>query len=165
MATKDFSSKQEKMIAEKLGWTVVAGSGAAACHPGDVIGDDWLGECKTHTTPGHKLFFSKSVWDKIKNEAMIKRRFPILFVDDGTQKSNHTWCLLPFSRLDLSICNIHRIDKGVRKNISIDGEILGLDRKKYILKRPGMYHVFFTEWDDDSVAIVALDDFVEMFRE
>ena len=92
MATKDYSSKQENMIADSLGWSVVAGSGAAACYPGDIISDEWLGECKTHLSPGKKIFFSKKVWKKIQDEAMVKRRFPVIFTDDGSQKSKHTWC-------------------------------------------------------------------------
>ena len=38
MPTKDFSSKQENMVADFLDWSVVVGSGAAACYPGDVTG-------------------------------------------------------------------------------------------------------------------------------
>ena len=48
--TKFYSERQEKYIANQLGWDVVTGSGARDCHPGDVKSDAYLGECKTHTT-------------------------------------------------------------------------------------------------------------------
>lgn len=99
MATKDYSSKQEKMIADYLNWKVVSGSGAAPCVPGDVISYSWLGECKTHTSERSDITFLDSWWQKIKDEAVIKRRTPVLFVDNGTQKSNCTWCLFPLNAL------------------------------------------------------------------
>lgn len=37
MATKDYSSKQESMVAEYLGWKTVVGSGARDFHYGDII--------------------------------------------------------------------------------------------------------------------------------
>lgn len=94
MTTKDFSSKQEKMIADFLGWKVVSGSGARACHPGDIVGDDWLGECKTHTTRDNPIFFSSTVWEKIGHEAQFTHRNPVLFSDDGSQKIDKTWCMI-----------------------------------------------------------------------
>lgn len=100
MATKDFSSKQEKMIADFLGWKVVTGSGARAGHPGDIIGDDWLGECKTHVTPNHPIFFSSVVWSKIQVEAIAQHRSPVLFTDDGSQLISNTWCIFPFFLVD-----------------------------------------------------------------
>lgn len=93
MSTKDYSSKQEKMIADYLGWRVVKGSGARACHPGDIIGDDWLGECKTHTKPDQPIFFSADVWSKIQEEAVFQHRNPVLFADDGSQTIEKTWCM------------------------------------------------------------------------
>ena len=124
MSTKDYSSIQENMIANLLGWSVVAGSGAAACFPGDVISDEWLGECKTHVDPGHKIFFSKSVWDKIKEEASVKNRFPVLFTDDGTQKDRRTWCLCMRDRLEMEDVYFEPMIKGINKNISFDHDSL-----------------------------------------
>ena len=94
MSTKDYSSKQEKMIADYLNWKVVVGSGSRACHPGDIISDDWLGECKTHTKVDQPVFFSSDVWTKICNEASFQHRNPVLFSDDGSQKINRTWCMI-----------------------------------------------------------------------
>ena len=166
MATKDFSSKQEKMIADKLGWSVVAGSGAAACYPGDVIGDEWLGECKTHTSPGHKIIFKKDIWSKICDEAMIKHRFPVLFTDDGSQKENHTWCLFHASRVDMGRCVLHPLDKIIKVNISLSDEYLHERRNKFIAETPGIIHAFLGIWYDMTpVVIMRLSDFCELFGE
>lgn len=93
MATKDYSSKQEHMIADYLGWSVVSGSGSRNFNPGDVRSTNWLGECKTHTEPQDQIVFYKSVWNKIQQEALSVFKQPVLFVDDGTQKISHTWCV------------------------------------------------------------------------
>ena len=94
MATKDYSSKQEKMISDVLDWDCVVASGARACHPGDVIDDNWLGECKTHVVSGKRIKFSYKELSKICEEATSKFRMPILFVDDGSQKESNTWCMV-----------------------------------------------------------------------
>lgn len=100
MSTKDYSSRHEHMIADYLNWKVVSGSGAAPCVPGDVISYSWLGECKTHTSVQDDITFLDTWWQKIKEEAVVKWRKPVLFVDNGTQKSTNTWCLFPLSALD-----------------------------------------------------------------
>lgn len=99
MATKDYSSKQEKMIADYLNWEVVSGSGAAPCVPGDIISPEWLGECKTHVAENDKVQFLSTWWKKIAEEAMIRRRFPVLFTDNGSQELSHTWCIFETYRL------------------------------------------------------------------
>ena len=93
-STKYYSSRQESYIAGFLGWETVVGSGARNFFPGDIICDDWLGECKTHTSPGHKLTFDFEVWDKIDKEAVSQNRKPVLFCDDGSQHIDKTWCLV-----------------------------------------------------------------------
>lgn len=100
--TKHFSAIQEKLVADYLGWKVVSGSGARAGFPGDVYSDMWLGECKTHTKPGQKIRFNLKVWDKISDEAQAKFKFPVLFVDDGSQKLDMTWCMIPYTRIGSS---------------------------------------------------------------
>lgn len=82
------------MIADYLEWECVVASGARACHPGDIISDLWLGECKTHVTTGNRIKFVYKEWEKICEEAMSKFKFPILFVDDGSQKESNTWCMV-----------------------------------------------------------------------
>lgn len=105
MSTKDFSSIQESTIAKYLGWKVVAGSGAAACYPGDIKSEEFLGECKTHVKPGHKLIIDSKVWKKICEEAIFESRWPVLFIDDGSQNIKKTWCI--FSPLSVKDHNIH----------------------------------------------------------
>ena len=81
-STKAFSTRQEKMVAKQLGGYPVGGSGAMPGVPGDVKTYDWLVECKTHTEPGHNILFNAKVWKKIKEEAMVMHRKPVLVVDD-----------------------------------------------------------------------------------
>lgn len=100
--TKYYSNIQEKTIADYLGWDVVAGSGAASCRPGDISSPDWLGECKTHVSPGKRIEFKLSVWTKIKDEAVSRFKLPALFVDDGSQKLTRTWVMFPFNLCGLS---------------------------------------------------------------
>lgn len=92
-STKAYSSRQEKMIQDYLGWQTVSASGARPFHPGDVKSDKWLSECKTHTKVVERIAIVKSVWSKISTEAMSVFKHPILFVDNGTQKSSNTWCV------------------------------------------------------------------------
>lgn len=108
MTTKFFSSKQERMVADFLGWSVVSGSGARDCHPGDITSDEWLGECKTHEKPGHRIVFWTKVWNKICDEAASKHRYPILIVDDGSQKLDNTWVM--FNLKTAGLMNVNQID-------------------------------------------------------
>lgn len=135
MSTKDYSSKQEHLIASSLGWRVVSGSGSRAFHVGDVWSDTWLGECKTHIDPGHTIVFNQSVWKKIRDEAMAKGRYPILFVDDGSQSIDHTWCMIPSYTLPnmaffLHHLRVHNYPYDVRKNISFKSDALQVELKK-----------------------------------
>lgn len=94
MATKDYSNKQESIIANYLGWKRVSASGARDCHPGDIKSEEWLGECKTHTKLIKEIRFVYAQWSKICEEAMTSRRFPVMFVDNGTQAISGTWCMV-----------------------------------------------------------------------
>lgn len=103
--TKEFSDKQERMIAEYLGWKQVTGSGSRNFHPGDVVGDEWLGECKTHVNSGHRITFNFRVWDKIAEEAVSQLKYPVLFADDGSQLLENTFCLIAVPQASLSEFN------------------------------------------------------------
>lgn len=104
MATKDFSNKQEHLIADYLGWKTVVGSGARDFHYGDLIEPQWLGECKTHVKPRKKITFYQNHWDKIVLESLFHHRNPVLIVDNGTQNLNDTYCMFKyeFDSLDSS---------------------------------------------------------------
>ena len=96
MSTKDFSSTQESRVAAYLGddFHVVAASGANPSNPGDVVSENFIIECKTHTTKDYKIIFNHKVWDKIKQEAISQRKTPALVTDDGTQDMAKTWVLM-----------------------------------------------------------------------
>lgn len=93
--TKFYSSRQEKAIADYLGWSVVAASGARMFNPGDVISGQYLCECKTHTEKKSAIEIKKPVWRKITSEATSVLKRPVLFVDNGTQTVENTWCIVP----------------------------------------------------------------------
>ena len=92
--TKFFSDRQEKAIADYLGWSVVAASGATQFNKGDVIADDWLGECKTHTTEKTRSEFNYGWLKKLIPQSTAIRRSPVVFFDNGTQKIEDTWCIV-----------------------------------------------------------------------
>lgn len=100
-STKHYSEIQERMVASYLGWKRVTGSGARPGHPGDVAGEYFLCECKTHTLPNRPLVFDFGVWDKIAEEAKSQFKRPALIVDDGSQIPETTWVLFQPSALDL----------------------------------------------------------------
>lgn len=166
MATKDFSSVQEHMIASYLDWSVVAGSGAAACYPGDIISDEWLGECKTHVERNKPIFFAKTVWEKIKDEAAVKRRYPALFTDDGSQKSEKTWCLFKANLLDLTVYKCFPILPGTRVNISATHQILAdlYQNAKAECSGLDLVPVLTVDWSGEEVAILPLEAFSEMLN-
>lgn len=90
---KEYSSKQEQKIADYLDWKQVTGSGSRPTFTGDVENSEWLGECKTHVSSGHKIFFDSKVLDKIVSEAAAKFKQPAYFVDDGSQNISKTWVM------------------------------------------------------------------------
>ena len=91
---KKIRKDAEKMIANYLGWKQVSGSGSRPMHPGDVISEEWLGECKTHITSGQKIIFYFDVWDKLAEEAVSQFKNPVLFVDDGSQTIDKTFAMI-----------------------------------------------------------------------
>lgn len=106
--TKFYSSIQESQIADYLGWKVVTGSGARDCYPGDIQSDKFLGECKTHMKVTDKIIFYMDHWKKISDEASSRFKFPVLFVDDGSQLIDNTWLLTldcAFNRRDVTRYN------------------------------------------------------------
>lgn len=159
--TKTYSSKQENMVADFLDWEVVAGSGAAACYPGDVISDMWLGECKTHTKAGHKIFFDRNVWEKIKEEAYVKHRRPVLITDDGTQWARNTWCVCLKNHLEMEDVVVSPMIKGVNKNISFSGEDQKISAKTLLRTRSAL-PVFSCKWGKDDVIICELYVFAQL---
>lgn len=97
MTKKEASLFQETTISKYLGWTRVSGSGARPMYPGDIIGDAWLGECKTHVSDGHKIHFDYKVWQKIVDEALSCHRYAAYFVDDGSHEIAKTFVMFPLT--------------------------------------------------------------------
>lgn len=123
MTKKEVSSKQEKVIAEYLGWKTVSASGARDFHKGDIVSEDWLGECKTHMKETMKLSFNQSVFQKISDEAMSKFKKPVLFVDDGTQTLKNTYALLllkHISNIDFNLMIFGTKFSKININIHLD---------------------------------------------
>lgn len=165
--TKFYSTKQEKLIAKELGGYPIGGSGAAPCAPGDVRTYDWLVECKTHTEPDHSIFFSASVWSKIKNEATGMHRKPVLIVDDGSQTVSRTWCLCKSSHLNLGNAITVDLPVAVKKNITCKHDKLSAnlkaESKRYIgdFYKDSLYEV---QWEGDSVVVMPFKLFKEIFE-
>ena len=162
--TKSFSEKQEKMVATVLSGKVVAASGARM-DPGDVSTVEWLAECKTHTTPGHNIFFDLSVWKKICDEAMARHRKPVLIVDDGSQKEKNTWCLC--RAINLNQTNLLNVDfpNAIRKNITGDGAKMLKDLAAITKRYVGEFYIggaYTAIWGDEEVVIMPLTLFKEV---
>jgi len=118
MSTKEFSSKQESMVADYLGWKTVVGSGARDFHYGDVIELQWLGECKTHMKQKMKITFYQDHWDKIVLESLFHHRNPVLIVDNGTQKLENTYCMFKYEFDSMDMDSIIRVDY-IKRNLNL----------------------------------------------
>ena len=159
-SNKYYSNRQETMIAKYLGWSQVVGSGSRPFVPGDVNSCHWLGECKTHDTEKNNIVFLKRHWLKITEEAVAKRKFPVLFTDNGTQLYDNTWVMTPLSVFDPSIVNI--LD-GL-KNTSTKGTSLTFnlaDTEELYKKNSadGKYNVFKIRWEDRDLAVMPLSTY------
>ncbi len=184
---KYYSDRQEHMIADYLGWSVVSGSGARSTLPGDIRSEDWLGECKTHKTPGQMISFKHKVWKKIQDEASSKFKFPALFVDDGSQTVENTWVMhrrftaCKFAKINVSnilsefplvdtlrypeLGSVGRIMRVSDESINFDTSSLLDNRRKVESYIPVIYHVGWRSKENalEWVNISTLEDFHFMF--
>lgn len=96
MATRDFSSKQEHLVASYLGGTLTPNSGAGHTKKGDVLLEDTIVECKTRTKQSISHTIKKEwILDLIKEcIAMGKNHWAIVF-DFGTQEINKQYAVIP----------------------------------------------------------------------
>ena len=162
---KYYSNKQESAIADYLGWSQVSGSGSRPFAPGDVNEYQWLGECKTHTTERDNIVFLKSHWFKICEEARGKGRYPILFVDNGTQRIENIW-VMTYSR----IFSPEKVNAIVGlKNTSTKGNSLtfNMDSAKTLYKQnmiDNKFGVFKITWDTE-LAVMPLSTFRDYLEE
>lgn len=72
------SQKQERSFAKKIGGRSVPASGAFWSRKGDVRSDDLLVEAKM--TDKASFSIKKSIWEKIRREALLDGRIPVLAV-------------------------------------------------------------------------------------
>lgn len=86
-ATRYYSNKQEKDVANELNGKQQVNSGATPFYKGDVRTDDLLIECKTCTSE-QKSFTIKKEWlDTIKKEALVDAKIPVLAFNFGTKEN------------------------------------------------------------------------------
>lgn len=72
------SQKQERSLAKSVGGRTVPASGAFWARKGDVRTDDLLVEAKTTAAASYPL--KKVVWDKIRREALLDGRIPVMAI-------------------------------------------------------------------------------------
>ena len=168
---KVWSAIQEKTIADFLGWSVVSGRGSRACMPGDVVSANWLGECKTHGSTDRPIHFNANVWKKISDEAAARGKYPVLFVDDGSQDINKTWCMFRYTSIspDDLVLNFNACPDMIEKHLNFKHTELF---EIYQLMKDGMYSdryvAFYVPWDvipGNYVAVTPLVEFKRMFEE
>lgn len=154
------------MVADFLGWRVVSGSGSRPFTPGDVNSFDFLVECKTHTEPQDKIVFKQKHWAKISEEAHAKHRYPVLVVDDGTQKSQNTWVMVPRAIIpDERAFRIFNIPNTSRSGSTVTFDhtaVLGL----FKLGHQPDHINFFPEWcNGEQIAIMPLEEFRTFYQQ
>ena len=167
--TKEFSAKQEKMVADFMGWKVVTGSGSRPFTPGDVNSYDFLVECKTHITAQDKIVFRKAHWKKISSEAMSKHRYPVLITDDGTQKAGNTWVMIP-RRMLTSESSLGIFGSWWDKSRS--DNLISLSTKtaphlcNTVQAAPGIKFIYLAaQFDSEELAIMPLETFRQLCSE
>ena len=98
MATRDYSDKQEKVVAEYLEGIRTPNSGATPFKKGDIVTEDTIIECKTKTKEVTNHSIKKEWIDTLRREciSMGKEHWAIVF-DFGTQKLEDQYVVLPIS--------------------------------------------------------------------
>ena len=148
------------MVADYMGWKVVKGSGSRPFTPGDVDSYNILVECKTHNDEQENIVFHKKHWVKITEEALAKHKYPVLVVDNGTQKADNTWVMLP--RRMITDDNVFKI-YGIVNTARTDSTITFKHQTTSYLYRTGYSENklnYIPEWcHGEQVAIMPLDEF------
>lgn len=158
--TKYYSELQENRVSSYLGWKTVVGSGATATRPGDIISDQWLGECKTHTKKTDKIIFKIDHWQKIKKEAQSKFKYPVLVTDNGTQEIKDTWCLIDYNLYCPPEANIVANNVNYRSNLTFDINYLN---DAYHILEDYPCRILQVVFDGGTLGVVSLTEFKEYF--
>lgn len=89
-ATREFSSVQEKAVANALGGRVVSNSGATAFLKGDVALDNMLVECKTVTKKQSTISIKEEWLLKLREESCaMNKDYYCLAVNFGPKQPNY----------------------------------------------------------------------------
>ena len=155
-STKYYSSRQESMVASFLGWSIVTGSGSRPFHPGDVGDEYYLGECKTSEVETDRIKIMKSHWQKISNEAMGAHKIPVLFVDNGTQKPDGTFCVMR---------RLRNISAEIYPDIRISGSSASFSMKSVLPFMSEHCHRFAADIFGESLVVFTLSEFKEYISE
>jgi len=84
MTTRKRSKQQEDRIAQEMGGLVVPASGSFWARKGDARTDDYLVEAKY--TDKASFSIKRAIWDKIRKEALLDGRIPLLAVQIQERK-------------------------------------------------------------------------------
>ena len=121
-------------------------------------------------SPDHPITFYTDVWKKICDEAMMKHRSPVLFVDDGSQNLDKTWVLCYEASIDKRDCLIVELSdfKKMRKNITFDRFNLTQYIHQLLADLPDdvsdtyEYIILSAKWADTSVVLMPFKTFKEV---
>lgn len=165
MTNKEASAKQEKMVADFMGWKVVTGSGSRPFRPGDVQNDNYLVECKTHVTEQLNIVFKKEHWNKISKESRSVNKYPALITDNGTQRAKNTWVMIPNRVIIPEIANkiLNFINNSRSGNtVTFDNvKELSLYEIEYDIDKINFFPAIF---DNEQVAIMSLSEFKRFYQ-
>ena len=98
MATRDYSSKQEKIVSDYIGGHTTPNSGATGFKKGDILTDDTIIECKTKTKDCAAHSIKKEWIDTLKKESVsMGYLYWALVFDFGTQELKDQYAVIPLA--------------------------------------------------------------------
>lgn len=90
LATRYFSNKQEKAVAETVGGRQTSNSGATAFDKGDVCTKEIMFECKTSMSDKNSYSIKKEVLEKVEKEkSQAGKTFSCLVFNFGPNRENY----------------------------------------------------------------------------
>ncbi|MGM9544204.1 MAG: hypothetical protein ACI3T9_04410 [Romboutsia timonensis] len=98
MATRDYSSKQENIVADYIGGKLTPNSGATGFAKGDILTEDTVVECKTKTKPSASHSIKKEWIEGLKKECIsMGYVYYALIFDFGTQDLKDQYAVIPLA--------------------------------------------------------------------
>lgn len=92
LTAQQYGRYVEERLAERFGWHLQRGSGNWWHHPSDAFNDRYQIEVKTFADPGHMRLNLAKVWTKIRQEAILVGREPLIVVALSVYSA---WGVLP----------------------------------------------------------------------